>query len=853
MTNQRTNVKLQRDVIQFEANNIVSNPQNNNNVNHSSSNQYCYRLVEKALHLELVLNEPEIDLWLLRELALTEGGLVNDAIRRQAWPKLVGLHSKFWDDVDTTVGLFQHHQQHDQKQHGACNRHPGKTTNVDSTAKRKRSKKRKNVESHNNSFSASSSTMNSTMDSQEIRVGLRSNKHSLLDLIHENDENEHSSTNPIPNHAGNTTSDVDNDAATESPSLHSNNAASATGSSVNGQSSTNKCDESLSSETETPMQQTPVTPEYRNNETMIMKIKSHDSFQIDLDCKRCTWHLLTGSQRSQRIQMEHKHNSQIAKLIKRKQMRLSNLINYAIMTSYDDYTTIELNEDDPNWKKTATSIPDLNSFQLQQYQQQRLTYYQGYHDVACIILSTLSGSIPIKVLDNKRSTATSTIISSVHVPSEHSYFSHIAIDEFAKSCGIDLPACVLYQLSQSHFADCLKSNFWDLQTMLRLSLFPLINHFDPVVFEHFKLCDMELPYFAIPWVITWFSHEIRDTELVKRIFDFFIVSHPIMPVYVSVAMILHPINRNEILSSEYDFTALHQILASLPRNSSMVGWKYRPGDGYVSDDEQDGDEDGKGEIDDSVSIDADSFVMINEAWASLLRDDATKNNCEAVSVVSSSLSSIVDTVVPFQELMDTAISYMEKVPPRMLLRLAIRHYSCKELLEIVQPLAQHHQLKNSPSVETISKDPLSVLTDVTYNIRMLRPTFWARISKCPSNEILRNRANQVEYSDTSKITEFGGTLRRRNVGAREDATTSKQRTVRNSECISTEEEDDEDLGRYLEEKSTLARIAAGFGSDPDDKNRILAQKRKINIGIAIAVVVAAVVVSVVVKQRKTED
>jgi hypothetical protein len=40
-------------------------------------NQYCYRLVEKALEIDLILNEPEIDLWLLRELALTEGGLVN--------------------------------------------------------------------------------------------------------------------------------------------------------------------------------------------------------------------------------------------------------------------------------------------------------------------------------------------------------------------------------------------------------------------------------------------------------------------------------------------------------------------------------------------------------------------------------------------------------------------------------------------------------------------------------------------------------------------------------------------------------------------------------------------------------
>jgi hypothetical protein len=36
-----------------------------------------YHLVEKAVEINLVLSEPEIDLWRLRELAISEGGLVN--------------------------------------------------------------------------------------------------------------------------------------------------------------------------------------------------------------------------------------------------------------------------------------------------------------------------------------------------------------------------------------------------------------------------------------------------------------------------------------------------------------------------------------------------------------------------------------------------------------------------------------------------------------------------------------------------------------------------------------------------------------------------------------------------------
>merc|ERR1712216_183019 len=98
------------------------------------------------------------------------------------------------------------------------------------------------------------------------------------------------------------------------------------------------------------------------------------------------------------------------------------------------------------------------------------------------------------------------------------------------------------------------------------------------------------PFFSLPWVITWFAHDVRDTDMVKRLFDLFLVSHPLMPIYLTVAMVLHPTNRMEILQTECDFTEIHHTLTHLPKNSSMVGWKYQPGDGYVSDDEENEDE-----------------------------------------------------------------------------------------------------------------------------------------------------------------------------------------------------------------------------------------------------------------------
>jgi hypothetical protein len=45
----------------------------------------------KAEAIIRCLAEEEVDLWRLRELALTEGGLLNNVIRRRAWPKLLGI------------------------------------------------------------------------------------------------------------------------------------------------------------------------------------------------------------------------------------------------------------------------------------------------------------------------------------------------------------------------------------------------------------------------------------------------------------------------------------------------------------------------------------------------------------------------------------------------------------------------------------------------------------------------------------------------------------------------------------------------------------------------------------------
>ena len=171
--------------------------------------------------------------------------------------------------------------------------------------------------------------------------------------------------------------------------------------------------------------------------------KSIDFSQIELDVARCTWHLLTGGQRAVSLQMEHKRHRKVARLIRRKQRRLANLINIALVQSYKKISPAG---------STSSSSSSEHCGILEK--DNTLRYYQGYHDVACIILSTLSGSSPVRLR-----------------PSDKWFQS---MEGMAVATGLDMPAAVLLQLSQSHLRDCMRANFMQLQTCIRLTVFPLI-------------------------------------------------------------------------------------------------------------------------------------------------------------------------------------------------------------------------------------------------------------------------------------------------------------------------------------------------------------------------------------------
>ncbi|OEU08218.1 hypothetical protein FRACYDRAFT_136656, partial [Fragilariopsis cylindrus CCMP1102] len=563
-----------------------------------------------------------INLWKLRELALTPGGLVNDTLRKRAWPKLVGLDHNYdplqFDDILPLMNIY------------------------DSKKKKKQLKATK-----------SSSSQKPSVPTIEIDA-----EHELLQANESSQQQQHNEYY----HLG-------------------------------------------------PPSST-------------LLVESMDILQIDRDVARCTWHLLTGSQRSipntiSPIKNKSRHHSHSAKyrrnrkisvLLKKKQRRLANLINLTLVESYDRSD-----------EKDGLTNPN-----------NRLRYYQGYHDVACIFLHALGGA--------------GTNNETMHVPGGVGDYNNN--NNNCNNIGdLELPSKVLCQISFSHFGDALQSDFLKLQTGLKLILFPLLRKLDREVHDHLLDADME-PYFCLSWIITWYAHDIRDTNLVKRLFDAFIVGHPLLPVYTALSMMTHPYNRRIILETDCDFAALHQCLASLPKHSCQVGYKKRQGDGYndniityISDDEEEGGDEEQSEFDDDT-------IMSN------CTNDDTTSYCGTESSFPTSIaggeSSCAATPdnnpVPFESVLDTALQYMKKYPPNSLVEIAKLYYSDDWDSQI-------SLLSSSPNNKINVQEQIALLNP--------HPPPWSIVSSCTSDWIEKQK---LRFDLGLKPTSRNDRRRRRNQG-----------------------------------------------------------------------------------------
>eukprot|EP01114_Cavostelium_apophysatum_P020804 TRINITY_DN7070_c0_g1_i2.p1 TRINITY_DN7070_c0_g1~~TRINITY_DN7070_c0_g1_i2.p1 ORF type:complete len:290 (-),score=45.74 TRINITY_DN7070_c0_g1_i2:105-974(-) len=126
---------------------------------------------------------------------------------------------------------------------------------------------------------------------------------------------------------------------------------------------------------------------------------------------------------------------------------------------------------------------------------------------------------------------------------------------------------MMERLSHNHIRYALNTSL-DSTTKLLSLLFPLIAQCDQEVYNFLLNSNVE-PFFALSWVLTWFSHGFDRLDIISRLFDFFLATHPLMPLYMGAAIILH--FRDHLINNvECEYSAVHGFLSNIPQSQPPV-------------------------------------------------------------------------------------------------------------------------------------------------------------------------------------------------------------------------------------------------------------------------------------------
>jgi len=187
---------------------------------------------------------------------------------------------------------------------------------------------------------------------------------------------------------------------------------------------------------------------------------------------------------------------------------------------YREYTQVVLDVN-RTLKRFPPGIPELRRLALQDQltnlivrvlmKHPELHYYQGYHDI-CITFLLVAGE--------------------------------------------ELGFALVEKISLTHLAEFLRPTMQSTAFLLYY-VYAIVGNKNPKLRDYMEQAELGT-IFCLSWVITWFGHVLGDITNIVRLCDFFIASPPIMPVYLTAAIVLH--KREELLSSPCEMVALHTVL-----------------------------------------------------------------------------------------------------------------------------------------------------------------------------------------------------------------------------------------------------------------------------------------------------
>ncbi|KAI8092502.1 rab-GTPase-TBC domain-containing protein [Halteromyces radiatus] len=145
----------------------------------------------------------------------------------------------------------------------------------------------------------------------------------------------------------------------------------------------------------------------------------------------------------------------------------------------------------------------------------RLKYYQGFHDICTVFLLVLGKRAGIPAAEN---------------------------------------------VALFFTRDAMLDSFDPISKQLRLMM-SIIEYEDTELMTFMERNNV-MPFYALSWVLTWFSHDLTDFNKITRLFDLFIASSAMMPLYVASAITL--IRRDELLGADPEY--LHSLMTHIPED-----------------------------------------------------------------------------------------------------------------------------------------------------------------------------------------------------------------------------------------------------------------------------------------------
>lgn len=146
-----------------------------------------------------------------------------------------------------------------------------------------------------------------------------------------------------------------------------------------------------------------------------------------------------------------------------------------------------------------------------------LRYYQGYHDVAVTFLLVVGDEIAFHVMEI---------------------------------------------LSTNHLVECMQETMEPTQRRL-MYLYPLVRHERPGLCDYLERSTVGT-LFALPWFLTWFGHSLNSYRDVVRLYDYFLASDHLLPIYVTAAIVLY--REDDLFKEDCDMASMHCVLSRLPEN-----------------------------------------------------------------------------------------------------------------------------------------------------------------------------------------------------------------------------------------------------------------------------------------------